>query len=240
MSLGATTSAPASHVADRGPAEQLQRRVVRHLAVLDHAAMAVRRVLAETDVRDQDEIRVTLAQARSARWTIPSDAYAPDPSSSFSSGIPKRMHGGQPEPEQLLGLAREIVDREAAERRQLLVRLARGPDEERIDEIGRSSFVSRTSERSAPVRRSLRRRVSGNELTGPPYASGCSVRGRHGLDRAGLFDVDLDRHHSLLPVLELDALAEELLDRPEHSEQRQRDEDPGQAVELARRRGGRR
>ena len=45
-------------VADGGPREQLERLVVRDLAVPDHAAMPVRRVLAEAHVGDEDELRV--------------------------------------------------------------------------------------------------------------------------------------------------------------------------------------
>ena len=57
MSLGATTSAPASTWLDGRPREQLERVVVVDLAVAEHAAVAMARVLAEADVGDQREAR---------------------------------------------------------------------------------------------------------------------------------------------------------------------------------------
>ena len=62
MSLGATASAPGVDVADRRPREQVERLVVRDLAVAQDAAVAVRRVLAEADVGDQHELRVLGAE----------------------------------------------------------------------------------------------------------------------------------------------------------------------------------
>ena len=77
-------------VADRGTREQLERLVVGDLSVPDHAAVAVRRVLAEADVGDQDELRL-LGTERPQR-TLHDPVHIPGarPSSSFSSGTPNR------------------------------------------------------------------------------------------------------------------------------------------------------
>ena len=73
--------------------------------------------------------------ARSARWMTPSSSQAPEPSASFSSGIPNRITAFTPSASRLVGLGGQVVDREAAERGQLGVRLGRRPDEERQDEV---------------------------------------------------------------------------------------------------------
>ena len=49
-------SAPSLGVRDGGLSEQLERDVVVNTAVAQHAAVAVRRVLAQADVRDQRQI----------------------------------------------------------------------------------------------------------------------------------------------------------------------------------------
>ena len=68
--------------------------------------------------------------ARSARWTMPSSSQAPLPSSSFASGMPKRMHRAHAEADELVGLAHEIVHGEARHGRQRLVRRGLGRHEE--------------------------------------------------------------------------------------------------------------
>ena len=57
MSEGATMSAPASACADRHLGKQLEGDVVVDLAVLDHAAVAMVRILAQADVGDDDQLR---------------------------------------------------------------------------------------------------------------------------------------------------------------------------------------
>ena len=82
-------------VADRGSGEQLDRRVIRDLAVLEHAAVAVRRIRAKVDTsvsRTSSGNRVL--RAFSASWMSPSLAHAPEPSSSFSEGTPNRITPG--------------------------------------------------------------------------------------------------------------------------------------------------
>src|SRR5437016_4485600 len=90
------------------------------------------------------------------------------------------------------------------------------------------SRVSRTSPRSEAVRRKRRSRVTGNELTPGWYAaarSGSGGRGRPG--RRLVLALHLDA--------ELDPLGEELPRRASGCEQRQRDEDPREPVDLAAR-----
>ena len=74
--------------------------------------------------------------ARSARWTIPSSSHAPEPSSSFSSGMPKRStrlarRAGRARPPRRRG-PRPSSGSIAGQR---LVPHRRGPDEERHHEV---------------------------------------------------------------------------------------------------------
>ena len=62
--------------------------------------------------------------SRSARWTTPSSSQAPEPSSSFSSGIPNRITPRTPAATSRVDLLGELLDRPAPHRRQRLVRLA--------------------------------------------------------------------------------------------------------------------
>ena len=62
MSEGATTSAPARACDSAALREQRQRRVVVHLPVADHAAVAVGGVLVQADVRDDEDLRDFLLQ----------------------------------------------------------------------------------------------------------------------------------------------------------------------------------
>ncbi len=152
MSLGRDDVGAGLGVADGRARQQLERRVVRDLAVLEHAAVAVAGVLAEADVGDQHELGVPRARsARSARWTMPSSSQAPEPSSSFSSGIPNRITADDPERRAARPTSRdEVVDREAAQRRQRLVRAASsGPTKSGIDEVGRGRAASRGRARAA-------------------------------------------------------------------------------------------
>ncbi len=103
------------------------------------------------------------------------------------------------------------------------------------------SLVSRTSPRSGAVRRKRRSRVTGNELTTkstPPVdqaagAGGVSGGGR--LASARRLEADLHERRIDGPPLQLDPLGEELPGGTAGREQRQRDEDPGEAVDLAAR-----
>ena len=56
MSLGQTTSAPASTCETAVRDEQLERRVVVDLVAAEHAAVAVRGVLAEADVGQEQQL----------------------------------------------------------------------------------------------------------------------------------------------------------------------------------------
>ena len=61
MSDGATMSAPARACESAAFGQQLQRRIVQNLAVLDHAAVAVAGVFAEANIGDDEQIELGLA-----------------------------------------------------------------------------------------------------------------------------------------------------------------------------------
>ena len=140
-------------VADGRAREQLERRVVVDLAVVERRRSGRATVYSQRQTSvSSDELREARAAARAARcWTTPSSSQAPEPSSSFSSGIPKRMTAPTPRPQRARPpRATSVVDREAAERRQpARSRTASGPTKSGKTKSSRSSRVSRTSARSA-------------------------------------------------------------------------------------------
>ena len=90
--------------------------------------------------------------ARSARWTIPSSSQAPEPSSSFASGMPKSSTARTPEPGELARLADELVDRALRDPGQPVDRtddaLARAREERHHDVVERRA-TSRARARAA-------------------------------------------------------------------------------------------
>src|SRR5439155_8425701 len=122
-------------MADGRAGDQLERRVVVDVAVADDPAVAVRGVLAKTHVGEEEQVRETLAQ-RSQRL-LDDAVLVPRARSLLVLRIwnSEEEHRLDAEARELLCLARKVVDREAAERRQPLVHLARRPDEERKDEV---------------------------------------------------------------------------------------------------------
>src|SRR6266540_7385154 len=107
--------------------------------------------------------------SRSARWTIPSSSQAPEPSSSFASGIPKRITERTPS----VASSSTSGASSATVKRLIPGSCSSGCDSgatnNGITKSSRSSRVSRTSDLSASVRRSRRRRVSGKLLTSEKY-----------------------------------------------------------------------
>ena len=91
-------------VRDRGADEQVDGRVVQHVpVVIDDAAVPVRGVLAEAHVGHQHELRETAGAVPAARaGRSPSSIHAPEPSSSFSSGMPEEDHRLHAEADELL------------------------------------------------------------------------------------------------------------------------------------------
>ena len=186
-------------VRDRGAREQLERGVVVDLLAAQDAAVAVRGVLAEADVGEQQQLGEAGRSARSACWTIPSAIQAPEPSSSFSSGMPKRITALTParSSSSHSRTTPSTVRRDIAGSALVAERLGR--DEERHHEVVERELVSRTRSRSAPVRRRRRSRVAGNELTPEGYGME-PVRSPAG-DGVGLrHRLDLDRDRRRRPT----------------------------------------
>ena len=158
-------------VARRRAREQLERLVVLHLAVAQHAAVAVARVLAEADVGDEHEVGLldrerTQGELHDAvvvpgRGRLLVLVLRATPKSS-TAGTPSRVSSAA------------SSTRSSTEKRLIAgsssFRTVSGATKSGITKASRSSRVSRTSERSAPVRRSRRSRVAGKELTGQEYA----------------------------------------------------------------------
>ena len=121
--------------------------------------MTVRRVLAQADVGQQQQLgkaRPQLAQR------LLHDAVV-DPRAGalvvLLLGDPEEDHGADAEPHELLDLAHELVDGEAADARAARsFRSVSGATKSGITNWSRSSRVSRTRSRSGAVRRSRRRR----------------------------------------------------------------------------------
>ena len=97
MSDGATMSAPAAACDSAARDELLDGRVVGDLLVDEDAAVAVRRVLAQADVGDDQQVRdLALDRAHRATAPAPPDRRPPDPTASLSSGRPNSSTPGTP------------------------------------------------------------------------------------------------------------------------------------------------
>ena len=136
MSLGATTSAPASTWLTRGAREQLEAAVVVHVAVDDHAAVAVRRVLAEADVGQQHELGE--ARPQRAQRLLDDAVVLPRAGRLARPSPPGRRRGSRartPRRASSSTSRNEPLDVVARHPRQLLVRERLGRDEERHHEL---------------------------------------------------------------------------------------------------------
>ena len=122
-------------VRDGRAREQLERRVVVDLSVVDHAAVAVRRVFAQADVGDQQQLR----KARPQRAERLLDDAVVDPGAGALVVLllrdPEQDHGADADAHELLDLAHDGLDGVALQRRQPLVRERGGRDEERHHEV---------------------------------------------------------------------------------------------------------
>src|SRR3954447_5208194 len=169
--------------------------------------------------------------ARRACCTIPPAIHAPEPSSSFASGIPKRRTEETPRRTS----ASTSRTRSSTEWRAIPGSCSFGSEsgatKSGITNRSSSSRVSRTRSRSGAVSRSRRRRVAGKTA-----ATGDRLVGARpdGLRRSLQLDLD-GRLRAGRPVLELDALREEAPDRARGRQQRQRHEHARQPVDLAAR-----
>ena len=122
-------------VRDRRAREELEALVVRHLAVDEHAAMAVRGVLAETDVGHEHELRE--AGPKRAERLLDDAVVLPRPGRLLvlvgrDAEEDDRLHARADE---LLDLADGAADRVARHAGQLLVRQRLRRDEERHHEL---------------------------------------------------------------------------------------------------------
>ena len=121
-------------VRHRRAREQLERRVVRHLAVDDHAAVSVRRVLAETHVGHQHQLGE--ARPQRAQRLLHDSVLLPRAGRLLVllRRDAEQDHRLDAEPHQLLDLAEDAVDGVARHPRQVLVAQRLGRDEQRHDE----------------------------------------------------------------------------------------------------------
>ena len=163
MSLGATTSAPASTCDTAVRASSSSALVVVHLAVDDHAAVAVRRVLAEADVGRSARARGSAAGARAARAARcrrpprRRSPARPSPPGCRRGSPPARRAGRAPRPR---GRRRRRVQRDMPGSSSFRERLRR--DEERHHElVEREPRLAHERRAAAPLRRKRRRRTSG-------------------------------------------------------------------------------
>ena len=185
MSLGATTSAPASTCDDRGAREQLEALVVVHLAVDDARRSGRATCTRRGRRRSSARARGSAAAAReapAARCRRPPRRRSPARPS--PSGMPKRITACTPPRTSSSTSRTTSVDaRSATCRAAASLRSDSGATKSGITNWSRSSRVSRTRPRSAPVRRKRRRRTSGKlepcerVRSRPTRASGaCSSR----------------------------------------------------------------
>ena len=112
MSDGATMSAPAS-TCDNGRArDELERGVVLDAPVLDHAAVAVTRVLAEAHVGDDEQVGDRLLDGANRLLDDPVLRVGFAPPRVLLLGQPEQEHGGNAQTRHVLALPHELVDGE--------------------------------------------------------------------------------------------------------------------------------
>ena len=113
--------------------EQVERRVVVDLLAVEHPAVSVRGVLAETDVRDEDEV----ATVQLAQRTLHDAVLVPGARAFLVLlvGNAEEDDGLYAQADELVRFGGHALDGMAGESGQLLVRELDGPDEQRHDEI---------------------------------------------------------------------------------------------------------
>ena len=248
MSLGQTTSAPASTCETAVRTSSSSDASLSTSSPRSDAAVAVGGVLAEADVGQQQQ----LGEARPERAQRLLDDPVGDPG---ARALVVLLLGDAEEDDRPDAGARAAPRTRAptpstvrrGERRQALVRAA--PRARRRAACTRSSsesVVSRTRSRSAALRRRRRRRVAGKALTPKLRARGVSAAARARSARGWLAASELDGstldrdRAAARPALEDDPLGEELPGRAADGEQRQRDQRAEQPVDVRSRRAGRR
>ena len=149
MSLGATTSAPACGLRDRGAGEQLERRVVvdpTSPPVAQDPAVAVVGVLAQAHVGDHEQVGVRGLDR--ARRELDDALVVPGARAHLVLGRreAEEQHGRDPELRRRTGLLDRVVDREVVDARHRGDRrapFAPRDDEHRRDEVRRRRARSR-------------------------------------------------------------------------------------------------
>src|SRR5438876_1016477 len=185
MSLGATTSAPAStwltavrtsSSSDSSLSTSPSRTTPQWPCdVYSHRQTSVRSTSSGKRGR----------RSRSARWTMPSSSQAPEASSSFDSGMPKRMTARTPA-SAISSTSRRRVSSEWRPRAgSSSFASGSGATKSGMTKSSRCRRVSRTRPRRAGVRRSRRRRVVGKALTPTKVSSGAELAVRRGAVDAG-------------------------------------------------------
>ena len=232
MSLGQTASAPASTCETAVRAISSSDSSFRHLAVADDAAVAVRRVLAEADVGEQQQLREPRPQR--AQRALDDPVVVPRAGALLVLLLrdPEQDHRARRRAARARRTSRtrsSTVWR--AMRGQLLVRArASGATKSGITKSSRSSFVSRTSAAERPGAAQPAQPRGGKGAHGVNLGSAAVSRARPsavpGRSRPG-------PRVAVLPRLELDPDREELPDRAPGGERRQRDEHARQPVDLA-------
>ena len=125
MSLGQTAWAPASAWLTAVLREQLERDVVHDLVAVDDAAVAVRRVLAEADVGEEHELGRTLRERTERLLDDAVLVVGARRRLVLLLRDPEEEDGADAEPQELLGLVGEPVDRALRDAGQAFERLRR-------------------------------------------------------------------------------------------------------------------
>ena len=127
-------------VRERGLGDELQRAIVVDLAIDHDAAVSVGGVLAETDVGNDDEIRIGVLQHAHRLLDDATVRIRLGTLSSFDAGSPKSRTAGTPSERNSFASADEAVERKMVlrwHRWDLFTHVVAVHDEERIDEVGR-------------------------------------------------------------------------------------------------------
>jgi hypothetical protein len=122
-------------VADRRPREQVESLVVRNLLAVEDAAVAVGRVLAQADVGDEHELRDALAERPERLLDGPVVVPGARPLIVLLLRDSEEQERRDAQFSALFGLGDGLLDREAREGRQRVIRQRLGRDEDRQHEV---------------------------------------------------------------------------------------------------------
>ena len=235
MSLGATTSAPASTWLDGSTREELERLVVVDLAVAEHTAVAVARVLAEADVGDERQAGHLGTEGPKRALDDPVGLPGARAFLVLLLRDPEEEHGAHSERRELGRLPDDLVDRPLGDPVESVHRvhdpLAGTGEEWHHDVVERQPMSRARARAGCSVRRSRRSRVTGNAVIG------WRVRQPSG-SAAGSSRLAVDVPGTDVPVvprLELDPLAKNSQIARDAAIVGNASRTPGEAVQLATR-----